>query len=60
MRPTTITMTIPVEQARALLEAASRGLDEWDMSPDDATTPDVTVQALALRGFRRVTNALPS
>ena len=59
MRPTTITITIPVEQARALLQAASRGLDDWDMDPDDDTTPDIVVQALAFRGYRRLWNATP-
>ena len=54
-----ITITIPVDQARALLEAAGRGLDEWDMSPDDPTTPEPNVYALAIRGYRRLTNGIP-
>ena len=49
MRHTTITITIPVEQARALLEAALGGLP----SPG-------RLQALAVRGYRRLTNGLPS
>lgn len=49
-----ITLDLTVAQAKAVLEAASRGMDEWDYEPEAGTTPNKKTQTAALRGWRAI------
>lgn len=47
-----VTVTMTAAQLLSLLEAASRGMDEWDYEPGDANTPVKRVRDSALRAYQ--------